>query len=196
MIQYVEPVVRFCAVITRHDAVRAWAVRRLNETWGETFVQTPQMPFEAGGYYTREMGGGLEKTIVGFRDFADPAGLADWKTQTNLWELECAQAIATDEPRPLNLDPGYVTQAKLVLATTKDRDHRIYLRDGMFAEVTLTYVHRQWVDHRWTYPDYRTDDVKQFAQQCREHLREHLKSIRKFRNRPSSKQAPSSKQGN
>jgi hypothetical protein len=43
------------------------------------------------------------------------------------------------EPRPLNLDPGYLTEAKLVLATTKDRNHRLYLDRGIFAEVTLCY---------------------------------------------------------
>jgi hypothetical protein len=71
----------------------------------------------------------------------------------------------------LNLDPGYITQAKLVLASTKDHAHRIYLADGIFAEVTLSYKHRRWQPHEWTFPDYRRDDYQAFFTQCRDYLR-------------------------
>ncbi|TWU34218.1 DUF4416 family protein [Novipirellula artificiosorum] len=184
-IQSVEPVIRICAVISRYEATRQWAIDQLCGRWGEAVVNTTVMPFEAGGYYETEMGAGLEKTIVAFGSPCDPSPLADWKLETNALERQYASASEATEPRPLNLDCGYVTQAKLVLATTKDRDHRIYLRDGIFAEVTLTYVHRQWIDHRWTYPDYRTEEVKQFANQCRSRLRQHIKSTRQFRSRAS-----------
>jgi hypothetical protein len=111
----------------------------------------------------------------------DPAGLADWKTITNDWEREAAAEFPGERVRPLNLDPGYITQAKLVLATVKDRDHRVYLRDGIFAEVTLNFVGGRWVEHRWTYPDYRTADVAEFATRCRTRLREHLRAVGAFR---------------
>ena len=101
--------------------------------------------------------------------------------QTNFWEADYAANSNHVEDRPLNLDPGYISQAKLVLATTKDRDHRIYLRDGMFAEVTLTYVGKSWQHHRWSYPSYRTKDVAEFASECRQRLREHLRATRQFR---------------
>ena len=73
-------------------------------------------------------------------------------------------------PRHLNLDRGYLTPAKLVLASTKDHAHRIYLRDGIFAEVTLVYRQRKWQPLEWTYPDYRRDDYQAFFTQCREWL--------------------------
>ena len=180
-IRSVEPVVRFCAVITRHPPARQWAVRQIAAAWGDVQVESGEIPFEAGGYYTPTMGSGLTKTLIAVDGFVDPAGLADWKHQTNQWEQSYADQSAHTEPRPLNLDPGYVTQAKLVLATTKDRDHRIYLRDGMFAEVTLTYVGKSWQHHRWSYPSYRTEEVAAFADQCRQRLREHLRQTRQFR---------------
>lgn len=183
-VRYVEPVVRFCAVITRHPSARQWAMERLSSQWGGIQVMSTEIPFEAGGYYTATMGAELTKTLVAFDGFQDPAGLSDWKHQTN--ELEIAYAAESEhpEPRPLNLDPGYTTQAKLVLATTKDRDHRIYLKDGMFAEVTLNYVGKQWQHHRWSYPSYRTEEVADFANQCRRRLRMHLKETRQFRTKP------------
>ncbi len=184
-VRFVEPAVRICAVITRHDAARQWAVDRLTRAWGPISVTTAPIEFEAGGYYTPTMGADLVKVLVAMAEVSDPAELADWKHQTNQWEREFAAQSAAIEERPLNLDPGYMTQAKLVLATTKDRDHRIYLRDGMFAEVTLTYVGKRWQHHRWTYPSYRRTEVAAFADRCRDQLREHLQATRQFRSSTS-----------
>ena len=183
-VRFVEPVVRFCAIITRHDAARQWAMKRLADQWGAATVSSCEIPFEAGGYYTPSMGSDLQKTLITSAGFVDPAGLADWKNTTNRWEQDYIDASEHQEQRPLNLDPGYMTQAKLVLATTKDRDHRLYLRDGMFAEVTLTYVGKVWEHHRWSYPSYRTEAVAQFANRCRQNLRQHLKETRQFRSHP------------
>lgn len=177
----VEPVIRFVAIITREDPVLRWAQQRLESQWGGMLEVSPPLPFEAGGYYSDEMGTGLRKILIALQPIADPAGLADWKTTTNAWEREAAAEFPGDAVRPLNLDPGYITQAKLVLATVKDRDHRLYLRDGIFAEVTLNYAGGRWVHHRWTYPDYRTADVTEFATRCRTRLREHLRTSGAFR---------------
>jgi hypothetical protein len=180
-VRWVEPVIRICAVITRHGVARQWAIDRLTEVWGPMLGVTPPIAFEAGGYYTSTMGADLKKVLVAMAEVTDPSELADWKHQTNKWEAEYAEGRPMTESRPLNLDPGYVTQAKLVLATTKDRDHRIYLRDGMFAEVTLNYVGKQWQHHRWTYPSYCRQEVAEFADNCRRELRKYLRANRQFR---------------
>ncbi len=182
-VQLVEPVVRFCGVITRHDEAQQWAIDHLTKHWGDPVLSSPPIPFEAGGYYRASMGENLIKTLVAFEGFQDPGELADWKIATNHWESQYASTAGHSESRPINLDPGYMSQAKLVLATTKDRDHRIYLRNGIFAEVTLTYVRKVWEHHRWSYPTYRGEEVSAFAQQCRQHLRSHLKAIQTFRQR-------------
>ncbi len=180
-VRFVEPVVRFCAVITRHEDALAWAIDRLSQAWGQPSITSQSIPFEAGGFYAATMGLELTKMLVAFSPVADPGDLADWKLQTNQWESDYARAATHAESRPLNLDPGYMSQAKLVLATTKDRDHRIYLRDGMFAEVTLAYVGKKWQHHRWSYPSYRTDEVADFASRCRTRLRSHLQATKQFR---------------
>jgi len=177
----VEPVIRFVAIITAHETANHWARQRIEARWGSIVDQSAPVPFLAGGYYTPAMGPGLTKTLVAVGEPIDPAGLADWKTETNVWEHEAAKELALSPDRPLNLDPGYITQAKFVLATIKDRDHRLYLRDGIFAENTLTYVGKCWTFHRWTYPDYRTDEVFEFAMNCRKRLRTHLAQSGSFR---------------
>ena len=73
------------------------------------------------------MGAGLKKTFFAFESLVDPAGLLAWKEMSNQWEVDYQRLGKHAEPRPLNLDPGYLTEAKLILASTKDRDHRIYL---------------------------------------------------------------------
>ena len=64
--------------------------------------------------------------------------------------------------REAHLDGG-----KLVLATTKNYSHRIYLGDGIYAEVTLIYRNKGYVALPWTYPDYATEDYQQILRQVR-----------------------------
>jgi len=173
-IRIVEPVVRICAVISKYPDARQWAIEQLRQRWGQIFLNSEPLPFVANGFYTETMGEPLMKQLVAFYDVVEPGTLAEWKHETNAIEDAWAAQTRTPESRPLNLDSGYITQAKLVLATTKDRDHRIYLRDGMFAEVTLNYVGKKWIHHRWSYPDYRTPRVAEFATDCRNHLRRHI----------------------
>ena len=177
----IEPVIRFVAVISRDPQVAGWARAKIAAAWGEIAESTAPLPFTANDYYRDEMGSGLTKTLLALAAPADPAGLADWKTETNAWEWLAASEFAGATARPLNLDPGYITQAKLVLATVKDRDHRVYLRDGIFGEITLSYVGGRWIDHRWTYPDYRGETVFDFATRCRIRLRQHLRNTDGFR---------------
>ncbi|HEY3321048.1 MAG TPA: DUF4416 family protein [Planctomycetota bacterium] len=75
-------------------------------------------------------------------------------------------------PRPVNLDVGYMTGAKLVLASTKDFAHRLYLRDGIFAEITMSFRGDSWVSHDFTFPDFRSGIYDDFLKKVRDwHLR-------------------------
>jgi hypothetical protein len=116
------------------------------------------------------MGQGLKKQFFAFERLVDPERLASVKRRTNEWEAEYAALGSHSEPRPLNLDPGYITSAKLVLASTKDHAHRLYLGEGIYAELTLSYRKRAWQPLEWTYPDYRRDDYQRFFSASREWL--------------------------
>jgi hypothetical protein len=131
---------------------------------------SPAFEFQETDYYRPTMGPGLRKIFYAFPGPFDPADLMEVKLRTNAWEEEYARAAGHAEPRPLNLDPGYIALGKLVLASTKDFAHRIYLRQGIYAEVTLLYRHRRWQDHPYTFPDYRRADYQQFFSQCRDFL--------------------------
>lgn len=158
------------AVISRHPAALEWAADMATKEHGPIALVSDAFDFTETNYYAATMGVGLKKQFFAFERLIDPAALADIKGQTNEWEAAYAALGKHAEPRPLNLDPGYITAAKLVLASTKDHAHRIYLHDGIYAEVTLVFRHRQWQPLEWTYPDYRRDDYHRFFSACRERL--------------------------
>ena len=88
------------------------------------------------------------------------------------WEAQRAAECPGGVPRPLNLDPGYIDLGKLILASTKDHLHRIYLKEGIFAETTLYYSQKAWQKLPWTYPDYQSAGYQAFLTECRDHLRQ------------------------
>lgn len=163
-------VLRIVAAFSRHDEALAWGRQKLVEAWGPVALESAAFPFVDSNYYDASMGTGIKKTFWAFESPADPAGLADWKQQTNAWEEELAARGSFPEARPLNLDPGYLTLAKLVLASTKDYAHRIYLRDNIYAELTLFWRRGGWEGHQWTFPDYRRPEYHRFFTHCREYL--------------------------
>lgn len=165
------PALLLLAAFSRHDGALDWARDRAVETFGPIALESAIFEFTQTDYYEATMGPGLRKVFFAFAGPFDPANMVDVKLQTNAWEQEYAEQAGHDEPRPLNLDPGYLTLAKLVLASTKDHAHRIYLQRGIYAEVTLFYRDRRWQAREWTFADYRREDYQQFFSQCRGRLR-------------------------
>ena len=159
------------AAFSRYDEALDWTRRRAVEAWGPIAAESPRFNFAETHYYDATMGPGLKKVFWVFPPPLDPAELVEIKLETNRWEQEYAAAAGHAEPRPLNLDPGYLTLAKLVLASTKDFAHRIYLSRGIYAEVTLQYRHHRWEHHQYTFADYRRADYQQFFSDCRELLK-------------------------
>lgn len=156
--------------------------RRLCELYGPVDIESPLIPFTFTDYYEKQMGPGLLRKFIAFGKLIDPAALADIKLRTNALEAEVGPIVSTDVPRAVNVDPGYLTLAKLVLASAKDFSHRVYLRDGIFAEVTLHYdktaggTFRGWP---WTFPDYKTSaEYHAFLLEARRKLAEQLRMMR------------------
>lgn len=165
------PVLLILAAFSRYPEALGWAQEKATAAWGPVLLASEPFAFEETGYYERTMGPHLRKQFLAFADRIDPALLAQIKRQTNAWEEEYAALGRHEEPRPLNLDPGYLTLAKLVLASTKDHAHRIYLSDDIYAEVTLSFRDGAWQAWPWTFPDYRREDYHAFFLQCREQVK-------------------------
>lgn len=168
------PVLLVTAISSGLPEAFDWSEQQLESRWGTIVERGPRFEFTQTGFYQASMGTGLLKQLVALEPLIDPGQLPDIKLQTNQWEQDFAGQRESAFERPLNLDPGYLTEAKLVLATVKNREHRIYLRDGIYGEITLSYWNRQWNAHRWTYPDYLVPENVQFFDRCRQRLRHAL----------------------
>lgn len=145
-----RPVKLIIAIIARGEEPIRAALPLLTARWGEIDFTGAVLPFDVTDYYNAEMGEGLIRQFISFEQLIDPGELASIKRETNNLE----QRFAAHGNRVINLDAGYVALDKLVLATTKNRAHRIYIGQGVYAEVTLLYHRGSYEAWRFTYPDF------------------------------------------
>jgi hypothetical protein len=170
-----DPVLLVVAAFSRHTQALGWAQAELEQRFGATALVSAPFRFNETSYYEATMGPELLKQFFAFRELIQPEVLPDIKLRTNALEVQLARSGRFAEGRPLNLDPGLLMLGKFILATTKDQGHRIYLRDGIFAEVTLRYQGRSFEPWPWTYADYRRAEVHYFLQAARSYYRERLR---------------------
>ena len=121
-----------------------------------SFEASEPFAFDQTEYYDRELGTPIVRRLLAFDALRPLDELADIKLWTNAVEL----AHARDGRRRFNLDPGFLTMQSLVLATGKNFSHRIYLKGGIWADLTLMWQRKRWVDFPWTFPDYAGEAMK------------------------------------
>ena len=132
-------------------------------------------PFDLTGYYAQQAGPEILRQFVAFADLVDPGRLAAVKHITNRLERELAQELGRPWPRPVNFDPGLIEPSKLVLASTKNFAHRVYIGDTMYAEVTMIYVRGRWESFPFTFPDFKSGRYDGFLSAVRQRLVEQQK---------------------
>ncbi len=163
-----KPVKLFTGLLTSTPEVLEEVEAELSARYGKIERRSPLIPFDYTDYYDEETGEGIKREFLAFEELVDPGRLPEIKLETNELEVCFSRELDIDLPRPVNIDPGYIGLSKLVLATTKNYSHRIYLRDGIFAEVTLRYRKGGFEPLPWTYPDYRSQDYIDFFEETRE----------------------------
>ncbi len=124
----------------------------LIRSFGPVDFESPVLDFIQTDYYKKEMGDGLKRQFLSFKRTMALDGLSVVKLKTGRLE----KRLSLGGKRTVNIDPGYLDLAKLILFSTKDYSHRIYLGKGIFAEATLFYKDKSFNPWPWTYPDYRT----------------------------------------
>jgi hypothetical protein len=162
-----RPAKLLVGLLFRSPDIQLQALRALQEKFGPLDLLTQAEPFTFTTYYDREMGSGLLRQTIAFLDLVDPAALADVKITTNAIE----HSFATHGKRAINIDPGFLCEENLVLATGKNFTHRIYLREGIYADLTLIYQKGSFRALPWTYPDYQTPRLLHLLGALRQKLR-------------------------
>jgi hypothetical protein len=170
-----DPVKLFCGFIFSDRDVLQRAVERLQVRLGSIDLHSEIFPFTHTAYYSREMGRELSRLFVSFQRLIRCEQLPEIKILTNGLEKSLARDSAGGLRRRINIDPGYLEASKLVLASTKNFSHRIYLGRGIFGEVTLQYRANRFEPLDWTYPDYQDVPLIDFLKQAR---RTYMEQIR------------------
>ncbi|MBN1560300.1 DUF4416 family protein [candidate division KSB1 bacterium] len=145
------------------EGVKERANARLVAAYGPIEHSSARIAFTFTSYYENEMGRELIKEYISFSHPIDPATLPDVKIFTN--DLE--KQFAREGRRIINIDPGYIEAAKLVLATTKNYNHRIYIGKGIYGDIQLYWRQGRFHPNPWTYPDYQENSVRRFFEQVR-----------------------------
>lgn len=169
-----EPVKLVVSILGGDVALLEEAEAALQEAFGPVDYRSGLFPFHHTAYYEPEMGPDLKRRIVAFQRLVDPGDLPAIKRRTNAlegwWTVE--------GKRRVNLDPGYVDLGKLVLASTKNHAHRIYLGQGIYAEVTLHYRGGRFQPWPWTYPDYASEEYCRLFGEIRALYQAQLRALR------------------
>jgi len=163
----------FCSVLYNIEAPVDQVIHTLTREFGETILSTEPMEFTYTDYYHQEMGKHLYRVILAFSNLVERDALPDIKTHTN----EIENTYLKEGRRQINLDPGLMTLENICLATTKPYSHRMYLRKGIWAEITLIYTGNSYRKLEWTYPDYASDELVSLFNRLREDYKRRVQCL-------------------
>lgn len=175
-LQTPKPAKLIIGILAADEECLKAALEAINANFGKTDFLSDLWPFDQTDYYKDQTGENILRQFVSIEKLIDPGKLSKIKHKTNMLEQKLAKQSASDLLRPVNLDPGIIEPSKLVLATTKNYSHRIYIGKKMYAEVTLIFDKGKWKPFEYTYPDYRQDCYYDFFSKVRTRLVEQLKS--------------------
>ncbi|MBN1153323.1 DUF4416 family protein [candidate division KSB1 bacterium] len=166
-----DPVKLFVAITFSEDNIKNHALQILTDRCGDIDHQSPIFEFIFTNYYAEEMGCNLRKQFLSFETLIQPEELIDLKLFTN--DLE--DKLAVNKRRIINIDPGYINAAKVVLATTKDFSHRIYLGKRIYGDVHMRFINGKLTPGAWTYPDYSQDLAIDFFTELKNSYKKQLR---------------------
>ena len=147
-------------------------VNLLAEKLGSVDMVSPWLSFDETDYYHAEMGFPLFRRLVAFDKLIEQETLPEAKIFTNDIEAH----FSHKGRRTVNIDPGYLLAERLVLATGKNFTHRIYLKKGIYADLTLIYQRGRFRPLEWTYPDYAGTAIIGFLRTVRDRYLFQLKN--------------------
>ncbi len=162
-----------CGLIFHNSIKVDTLYKALEDHFGPIDSASEVIAFNFTDYYSAEMGDGLKRQFVSFEETVAMDRLVETKLLADTIEKKWAH----NSRRTVNIDPGYLTLYQIVLASTKKFYHRIYLKEGIYAEVTLRYrKHKGWTPFEWTFPDYRSEMASSYFSSLREIYKKQLQT--------------------
>ena len=137
----------------------------LEKKFGEVDKETPLLDFSHTGYYEEEFGKNLKRKFLSFKDLIPLK--KNYAIKLYTIKIEKKLSENSTRSRTINIDPGYISPSKLVLFTTKNRSHRIYVDKGIYGDLELMFIKKSFRPLEWTYPDYGTEEYIDFFNSVR-----------------------------
>jgi hypothetical protein len=167
--------VKLIVAVLYSDESRLFEGReRMVEQFGPIDFASPPFSFEVTNYYVPEMGAPIFRIFYAFTHLVSPGDLARIKLATNKIE----DSLTIDRQRRVNLDPGYLDHDKFVLASAKYNGQKVYLAEGIWADLTLHYEKGRFSAYPWSFPDFRSGAYEKTFLQIREIYKGQLKLAR------------------
>jgi hypothetical protein len=160
-------------VLSSSEAQHGCLIETLVQSFGPVLQESEPVPFSFTDYYDKEMGQRPLRYFVVFENLVQADSLSSIKLKTNAIE----KTFAFEGNRKINLDPGILCAGSLILATTKNRSHRIPLQDGIYGETTLIYYDHCFNALPWTYADYKSEPFRSLFKQYRSEYLSQLKQL-------------------
>jgi len=146
-------------------------IGELEGPFGPADWLSPELFFDRTKYYVKEMGWPLHRRFISFRNLIRPEDIVEIKLATNRVETK----YITDGKRLINIDPGYVSLERLILATGKNYTHRVYLSKGIYADLSLVFHRKSFRSLEWTYRDYADPVIIGYFNDLRERYKKQIR---------------------
>ncbi len=169
-----DPVKLFVAILWAQPASLKQACEILQSLWGDVDFTGADHPFDVTNYYESEMGNDLNRRLVSFLSLVPPDCLVSAKHRCN----EIEDQLAGEKGRLVNLDIGYLDHNKIVLASFKSAGQKIYLGNGVWADLIGRYRQGRYCSFEWTFPDFRDGRYDQELGQIRQIYLNQLRELR------------------
>jgi hypothetical protein len=173
-----RPVKLICGIISSQEAHFEAAEERLISLYGAVDSRSPRFDFRFTDYYEPQMGKGLKRSFLSFERLVAPERLSEIKVRTNRLEEDIRGKFG-GPLRIVNIDPGYITSAALIMATAKDFSHRIPLQLGIYAHLEFLFGKGEIRLLDWTYPDFAQAGYRQYFLEVRKIYLAQLKLLRR-----------------
>jgi hypothetical protein len=170
------PVKLICGVIAKAEAVFATAEKELVIEFGPMDFSSNTFPFDLTEYYAKQMGGAQQRKFHSFERLIQPDDLSEIKLRTNRMEEEVRDRFEA-ESRIINLDPGCLSGASLVMGTAKAFAHRIPLRGGIYGHLELLLGKDAIQILEWTYPDFKSPRYHPWLCKVRQRYLDQLRAL-------------------